>query len=99
MLDFKSFLSQVEIVSSRQVHWYLPVFYVIIVLDVFKGRLFRLYVIASLRASFLLRCVTHASTIYIYPCSPKHVTGWFFLTIEHSFHTTPRSIYDFSIPV
>ncbi|QDS42707.1 hypothetical protein FP476_14110 (plasmid) [Staphylococcus aureus] len=51
---YSTFLSQVEIVSSRQVLWHLPIFYVIIILDVFKGRLFRLYIVTSLRASFLL---------------------------------------------
>ncbi|AXS26965.1 hypothetical protein GBG05_03310 [Staphylococcus aureus] len=51
---YSTFLSQVEIVSSRQVLRCLPIFYVIIILDVFKGRLFRLYIVTSLRASFLL---------------------------------------------
>lgn len=96
---FIQHFSQVEIVSSRQVLRYLPIFYVIIFLDVFKGRLFRLYVIASFRASFcydVLHMHQLFTSILVHPSMSLGV----FLMIESIvFILLPRSIYDFSIPV
>ncbi|AFR72476.1 hypothetical protein C248_0463 [Staphylococcus aureus 08BA02176] len=78
----------------------LPIFYVIIILDVFKERLFRLYIIASLRVSFFVM-ICYTCINYLHLSLFTQACYWvFFLTIESIFFILlPRSIYDFSIPV